>query len=35
MTNDRAAITGDRYVHLTKKMAREAADKFDSIAEDF
>lgn len=30
--HSRAAITEDRYVHLTKKMARDAADIFDSIA---
>lgn len=30
--HSRAAITEDRYVHLTKKMARNAADIFDSIA---
>jgi integrase len=29
--HSRAAITEDRYVHLTQKMAREAADIFDSI----
>ncbi|MGF9978718.1 tyrosine-type recombinase/integrase [Viridibacillus arvi] len=32
--HSRAAITEDRYVHLTKKMARDAADVFDSIAKD-
>ena len=32
--HSRAAITEDRYVHLTKKMARDAADIFDSIARD-
>lgn len=30
--HSRAAITEDRYVHLTQKMAREAADIFDTIA---
>lgn len=30
--HSRAAITEDRYVHLTQKMARDAADIFDSIA---
>ena len=30
--HSRAAITEDRYVHLTQKMARNAADVFDSIA---
>lgn len=29
--HSRAAITEDRYVHLTQKMARDAADVFDSI----
>ncbi|MEW9500489.1 tyrosine-type recombinase/integrase [Jeotgalibacillus marinus] len=29
--HSRAAVTEDRYVHLTKKMARDAADIFDSI----
>ncbi|MEG0259884.1 MAG: site-specific integrase [Lysinibacillus sp.] len=33
--HSRAAITEDRYVHLTKKMSRDAADIFDSIAEEF
>ncbi|MGE7789022.1 hypothetical protein [Lysinibacillus sp. NPDC096259] len=28
------ATTEDRYVHLTHKMARDAADIFDSIAKD-
>ena len=32
--HSRASITEDRYVHLTQKMAREAADVFDSIARD-
>lgn len=32
--HSRSAITEDRYVHLTKKMARDAADIFDSIADD-
>ncbi|MFC3802845.1 tyrosine-type recombinase/integrase [Cohnella sp. GCM10012308] len=32
--HSRAAITEDRYVHLTQKMAREAADIFDSLASD-
>lgn len=32
--HSRAATTEDRYVHLTIKMARDAADIFDSIAED-
>ncbi len=32
--HSRASITEDRYVHLTQKMARDAADIFDSIAED-
>lgn len=32
--HSRSAITEDRYVHLTKKMARDAADIFDNIAED-
>lgn len=32
--HSRSAITEDRYVHLTKKMSRDAADIFDSIAED-
>lgn len=32
--HSRASITEDRYVHLTQKMAREAADVFDSIAKD-
>jgi len=32
--HSRSAITEDRYVHLTQKMARNAADVFDSIAED-
>lgn len=32
--HSRSATTEDRYVHLTKKMARDAADIFDSIAED-
>lgn len=32
--HSRAAITEDRYVHLTQKMARNAADIFDSIAGD-
>ncbi|MED2649246.1 site-specific integrase [Bacillus thuringiensis] len=30
--HSRTAITEDRYVHLTQKMARDAADVFDSIA---
>ncbi|AUM64271.1 site-specific integrase [Brevibacillus laterosporus] len=30
--HSRSAITEDRYVHLTQKMARDAADIFDSIA---
>ena len=30
----RSAVTEDRYVHLTQKMARDAADIFDSIAKD-
>ncbi|HHL0970929.1 TPA: tyrosine-type recombinase/integrase [Bacillus cereus] len=30
--HSRAATTEDRYVHLTQKMARDAADVFDSIA---
>ncbi|MDZ5712280.1 tyrosine-type recombinase/integrase [Jeotgalibacillus haloalkalitolerans] len=29
--HSRASITEDRYVHLTKKMARDAADIFDTI----
>lgn len=32
--HSRSAITEDRYVHLTQKMARDAADIFDSIAKD-
>lgn len=32
--HSRSAITEDRYVHLTKKMARDAADIFDTIARD-
>lgn len=32
--HSRSAITEDRYVHLTQKMARDAADIFDSIARD-
>lgn len=32
--HSRAAVTEDRYVHLTQKMAREAADIFDSFASD-
>lgn len=32
--HSRASITEDRYVHLTQKMARDAADIFDSIAGD-
>lgn len=32
--HSRAAITEDTYVHLTKKMARDAADIFDSFAEE-
>lgn len=32
--HSRSAITEDRYVHLTRKMARDAADIFDSIARD-
>ncbi|MFC4305548.1 tyrosine-type recombinase/integrase [Cohnella boryungensis] len=32
--HSRAAITEDRYVHLTQKMARDAADIFDSITSD-
>ncbi|WP_353180461.1 tyrosine-type recombinase/integrase [Delftia acidovorans] len=32
--HSRASVTEDRYVHLTQKMAREAADIFDSIASD-
>lgn len=32
--HSRSAITEDRYVHLTQKMARNAADIFDSIAGD-
>ncbi|QDX93246.1 hypothetical protein EEL31_00930 [Brevibacillus laterosporus] len=30
--HSRSAITEDRYVHLTQKMARDATDIFDSIA---
>lgn len=32
--HSRSAITEDRYVHLTQKMARDAADIFDSIVKD-
>ncbi|MGA4519634.1 tyrosine-type recombinase/integrase [Solibacillus silvestris] len=32
--HSRSAVTEDRYVHLTQKMARDAADIFDSIARD-
>ncbi|AMR92110.1 tyrosine-type recombinase/integrase [Lysinibacillus sphaericus] len=32
--HSRSAITEVCYVHLTQKMARDAADIFDSIAED-
>ena len=32
--HSRSAITEDRYVHLTQKMARDATDIFDSIAKD-
>lgn len=32
--HSRSAVTEDRYVHLTQKMARDAADIFDSIAKD-
>ncbi|MGE7692946.1 site-specific integrase [Lysinibacillus sp. NPDC094177] len=32
--HSRSAITEDRYVHLIQKMARDAADIFDSIARD-
>jgi integrase len=32
--HSRSATTEDRYVHLTQKMARDAADIFDSIARD-
>lgn len=32
--HSRSATTEDRYVHLTQKMARDAADIFDSIAKD-
>lgn len=32
--HSRAAITEDRYVHLTEKMARDAANIFDSFAQD-
>lgn len=32
--HSRAAVTEDKYVHLTEKMARDAADIFDSIAKD-
>lgn len=32
--HSRAAITEDTYVHLTQKMARDAADIFDSFAEE-
>ena len=30
--HSRSSVTEDRYVHLTQKMARDAADIFDSIA---
>lgn len=33
--HSRASITEDRYVHLTKKMARDAADVFDAITSQF
>ncbi|MBX8943234.1 MULTISPECIES: tyrosine-type recombinase/integrase [Lysinibacillus] len=32
--HSRSAITEDRYVHLTQKMARDATDIFDAIAKD-
>ncbi|KGR83510.1 tyrosine-type recombinase/integrase [Lysinibacillus odysseyi] len=32
--HSRSAVTEDRYVHLTEKMARDAADIFDSLAQD-
>lgn len=32
--HSRAAVTEDRYVHLTEKMARDAANIFDSFAQD-
>ncbi|WP_274307520.1 tyrosine-type recombinase/integrase [Solibacillus daqui] len=32
--HSRSAVTEDRYVHLTQKMARDAADIFESIAKD-
>jgi len=32
--HSRSAITEDRYVHLTEKMARDAVDIFDSFAQD-
>src|SRR5690606_22860902 len=33
--HSRSAITEDRYVHLTEKMARNAADVFDMISRNF
>ncbi|MFU8647449.1 tyrosine-type recombinase/integrase [Lysinibacillus sp. RSDA_15] len=32
--HSRAAVTEDRYVHLTEKMARDDANIFDSFAHD-
>ncbi|QPQ37763.1 tyrosine-type recombinase/integrase [Lysinibacillus sp. JNUCC-52] len=32
--HSRAAVTEDRYVHLTEKMARDATNIFDSFAQD-
>ena len=32
--HSRATVTEDRYVHLTEKLARDAANIFDSFAQD-